>query len=149
MQAALEYFGDSVEYLARPTIAGELPVRQHVNLEKSQSSSDVQQTLSAAVPFGLIPQENSINGSVVETYNILRIPAVGQETFVRGVTVFGVKHSLVTRRGVKLENIEKVLSHEQVRSCDEIIGIRDSISRWFRHWDSAGNGYPNTCLGHL
>lgn len=82
---------------------------------------DVQETLSAIVPFGIIPQENSTNGSVVETYNVLRVPAVGQETFVRGVTVFRVKHSLVTRRGVKLENIEKVLSHEQVRSYDEII----------------------------
>ncbi|KAF8560445.1 PDT-domain-containing protein [Imleria badia] len=94
-QAALECFGDSVEYIARPTIA------------------DVQRTLSAAVPFGIIPQENCINGSVVETYNILRIPVVGQETFVRGATVFAVKHSLVTRRGVKLEDIKKVLSHEQ------------------------------------
>ncbi|KAF8140167.1 Prephenate dehydratase-domain-containing protein [Boletus edulis] len=94
-QAALECFGDSVEYLARPTIA------------------DVQRTVSAVVPFGIIPQENSLNGSVVETYNILRIPEVGQGTFVRGATVFAVKHSLVVRRGVKLENIEKVLSHEQ------------------------------------
>jgi prephenate dehydratase len=94
-QAALQCFGDSVEYLARPTI------------------TDVQQTLSVVVPFGIIPQENSINGSVVETYNVLRIPAVGQETFVRGVTVFAVKHSLVTRRGVKLEHIETILSHEQ------------------------------------
>lgn len=68
------------------------------------------------MPFGIIPQENSINGSVVETYNVLRLPAIGQETFVRGATVFAVKHNLVTRRGVKLENIEKVLSHEQVRS---------------------------------
>ncbi|KAI9572877.1 Prephenate dehydratase-domain-containing protein [Boletus coccyginus] len=94
-QAVLEHFGDSVEYLARPTI------------------TDVQQTLSVVVPFGIIPQENSINGSVVESYNVLRIPAVGQETFVRGVTVFAVKHSLVARRGVKLENVEKILSHEQ------------------------------------
>jgi prephenate dehydratase len=85
-----------------------------MSIEGSQSSSDVQQTLSVVVPFGIIPQENSINGSVVETYNVLRIPAVGQETFVRGVTVFAVKHSLVTRRGVKLEHIETILSHEQV-----------------------------------
>ncbi|KAH0838383.1 Prephenate dehydratase-domain-containing protein [Lanmaoa asiatica] len=109
-QAAFEYFGDSVEYLARPTIAGEL---QHVNREESQSLSDVQQTLSAAVPFGIVPQENSTNGTVIETYNVLRIPGVGQENFVRGVTVIGVKHSLVIRRGVKMENIEHVLSHEQ------------------------------------
>lgn len=75
------------------------------------------------MPFGIIPQENSINGSVVESYNVLRIPAVGQETFVRGVTVFAVKHSLVARRGVKLENVGKILSHEQVSSCNGIISI--------------------------
>lgn len=73
------------------------------------------------MPFGVIPQENSINGSVVETYNVLRVPVVGQETFVRGVTVLGVKHCLVIRQGVKMENIENVLSHEQVCSCDETI----------------------------
>ena len=77
--------------------------------------------MSAAVPFGIIPQENSTNGSVVETYNVLRSSAVGQATFVRGATVLRVKHSLVTRRGVKLKDIEKVLSHEQVCSYDEIV----------------------------
>lgn len=105
--------------------------------KKCQSPSDVQHTLSAAVPFGIIPQENSITGSVVETYNVLRGPVVGQETFVRGATVFAVKHSLVARRGVKLENIERVLSHEQVRSCRLSL---DSISRSPRLWASASCG---------
>ncbi|KAF9229393.1 PDT-domain-containing protein [Gyrodon lividus] len=94
-QAAHECFKESVEYLAQPTIA------------------DVQQTLSADVPFGIIPQENSINGSVVETYNLLRTPAVGRESFVRGYTVLAIQHSLVVRQGVKIEDIENVLSHEQ------------------------------------
>ncbi|KIJ68343.1 hypothetical protein HYDPIDRAFT_82790 [Hydnomerulius pinastri MD-312] len=94
-QAAYECFGETVSYLAQPTIA------------------DVQQTLSASVPFGLIPQENSINGSVVETYNLLRIPAVGIKTFVRGFTSLGIQHSLVVRQGVKIGDIEHVLSHEQ------------------------------------
>lgn len=101
--------------------------------------SDVQQSLSAVVPFGVIPQENSTNGSVVETYNVLRIPVVGEENFVRGVTVLGVKHCLVIRRGVKMEDIENVLSHEQVCSCDEII-IRFHFMMRLRLWDSAGSG---------
>lgn len=100
------------------------------------------------MPFGVIPHENSINGSVVETYNILRIPVIGQEIFVRGITVFQVKHSLVIRRGVKMENIKNVLSHEQVCSCDETItGLRFMIR--FRLWDSVGSGWLNTCLEHL
>lgn len=94
-QAACECFKDSVEYISQPTIA------------------DVQQALSVDVPFGIIPQENSINGSVVETYNLLRDPAVGRDCIVRGYTVLGIQHSLVVRRGVKMEDVENVLSHEQ------------------------------------
>ncbi|KAF8844011.1 PDT-domain-containing protein [Paxillus ammoniavirescens] len=94
-QAACEFFKDSVEYISQPTIA------------------DVQQALSVDVPFGIIPQENSINGSVVETYNLLRDPAIGRDCIVRGYTVLGIQHSLVVRRGVKMEDVENVLSHEQ------------------------------------
>lgn len=103
------------------------------------------------MPFGLIPQENSTNGSVIETYNILRVPAFGQETFVRGATVLEVKHSLVTRRGVKLEDIETVMSHEQVRrrhGHHHLDGVSHLTITSSRLWDNAESGYPHTCLEH-
>ncbi|KAH7883680.1 Prephenate dehydratase-domain-containing protein [Phlebopus sp. FC_14] len=94
-QAAYECFGSSVDYVPQTTIA------------------DVQQSLSTDVPFGIVPQENSIYGSVVETYNLLRNPAVGEETFVRGVTLLAIQHCLIVRRGVRIDDIKHVLSHEQ------------------------------------
>jgi len=76
--------------------------------------SDVFQSLSPHLPFGIVPQENSTNGSVVETYNALRTSSIGHVNFIRGYTALAVSHCLVVRHGVKLEDIEHVLSHEQV-----------------------------------
>ncbi|KAG1867956.1 Prephenate dehydratase-domain-containing protein [Suillus subalutaceus] len=81
-QAAFDAFGDSVHYVAKQTIAG------------------VIESLSSELPFGIIPQENSTNGSVIETYNLLRSEFVGRDSFV-------------VRQNVKIEDIEHVFSHEQ------------------------------------
>lgn len=94
-QAAFDCFGASVEYVPKQTIEA------------------VFQSLSPDVPFGIVPQENSTYGSVIETYNLLRDPTIGQNNFIRGYTVLAIRHCLVVRQGVKLENIDHVLSHEQ------------------------------------
>ncbi|KAG2044740.1 Prephenate dehydratase-domain-containing protein [Suillus americanus] len=94
-QAAFDAFGDSVHYVAKQTITG------------------VFESLSSEVPFGIIPQENSTNGSVIETYNLLRCEFAGRDSFVRGETTLPIKHSLVVRQNVKIEDIEHVFSHEQ------------------------------------
>lgn len=94
-QAAFDAFGDSVHYVAKQTIA------------------DVFESLSSELPFGIVPQENSTNGSVIETYNLLRCEVIGRDSFVRGETNIPIKHSLVVRQNVKIEDIEHVFSHEQ------------------------------------
>lgn len=94
-QAAYECFGPSVEYVPQHTIG------------------DVFQSLSPHLPFGIVPQENSTNGSVVETYNSLRTSSIGHDNFIRGYTALAVTHCLIVRHGVKLEDIEHVLSHVQ------------------------------------
>ena len=76
--------------------------------------AEVFKAVSPDIPFGLLPQENSVFGTVTETYDLLRLPEVGTEKFVRGELILSVRHSLLVRRGVKLEDIERVLSHEQV-----------------------------------
>jgi prephenate dehydratase len=94
-QAAFNIFGDSVRYVAKQTITG------------------VFESLSSELPFGIIPQENSTNGSVIETYNLLRSEFVGRDSFVRGETNLPIEHCLVVRQNVKIEDIEHVFSHEQ------------------------------------
>ncbi|KII93555.1 hypothetical protein PLICRDRAFT_152397 [Plicaturopsis crispa FD-325 SS-3] len=103
-QVAYDAYGSSVQYCEKKTI------------------TDVFNAVSSEVPFGMIPQENSIFGSVIETYNLLRQPKMGQDIFVRGEATLGVKHCLLVRKGVKLEQIRRVLSHEQaLGQCSRFI----------------------------
>ena len=60
----------------------------------------------------MVPQENSTFGSVIETCNTLRGFHPG---FVRGEVLLKIDHCLLVRKGVKLDEIRKVVSHEQVR----------------------------------
>lgn len=66
--------------------------------------------------MGLIPQENSIYGIVVEVYDIIRLPDFGRKAFVRGEVTINIQHCLITRKGVALDDVRRVLSHEQVRA---------------------------------
>lgn len=63
--------------------------------------------------YGVVPQENSIFGSVIETYDSLRYAG----TFVRGETSLRIDHCLLARKGATLGDVKTVLSHEQVRTC--------------------------------
>lgn len=86
-------------------------------------------SLSSTIPICVVPQENSIFGSVVETYDNLRRSDCG---FVQGEVLLKVKHCLVVQNGITLGEIRRVMSHEQVRSLDglslqgftQYIGIR-------------------------
>ncbi|GLB36243.1 putative prephenate dehydratase [Lyophyllum shimeji] len=89
-EAAHKLFGPGVEYYDRDTIEG------------------VFQALPAIADAGVVPQENSIFGNVIETYDNLR-----EAGFVRGEVTLEVMHCLLVRPGVKLQDIQKVLSHEQ------------------------------------
>jgi hypothetical protein len=60
-----------------------------------------------------VPQENSIFGAVIETDDLLRLPIAGRDLFVVGEVTLGIQHYLIVRKGVQLEEIETVLSHEQ------------------------------------
>lgn len=77
------------------------------------ASIDVFDTISSTAKLGVVPQENTIFGSVIETYDVLRKPDAG---FVRGEITLRIQHCLLTRQGVELRDVQKVMSHEQV-SC--------------------------------
>ena len=78
-----------------------------------QCCTDVFRSVDASFPLGLLPQENSIFGTVVETYDLLRDPMLGCSAWIRGTVTLPVQHSLVVRSGTQLSDIRRVLSHEQ------------------------------------
>ncbi|TFK30535.1 PDT-domain-containing protein [Coprinopsis marcescibilis] len=92
-EAAHRFFGQSTRYEERATI------------------KDVFRALcSSSTDFGVVPQENTIFGSVVETYDLLRDLDGG---FIVGEVTLRIDHCLLVKPGVRLENIQTVLSHEQ------------------------------------
>ncbi|KDR85090.1 hypothetical protein GALMADRAFT_233707 [Galerina marginata CBS 339.88] len=100
-EAAFQKFGQETEYDERNSIA------------------DVFRALSPEVPLGVVPQENSIFGIVIETYDILRSPTAN---FIRGEITLKVEHCLLVRKGVKLNQIQRVMSHEQaLGQCRDFI----------------------------
>ncbi|KAF7304709.1 Prephenate dehydratase domain-containing protein [Mycena kentingensis (nom. inval.)] len=69
---------------------------------------------SKSAHSGVVPQENSIFGTVVETYDALR--QLGDDChagFIRGEIILEVNHCLLVPRGLKLSDIRRVKSHEQ------------------------------------
>ncbi len=69
--------------------------------------------LSPETPFAIIPQGNSIHGSVIESYDLFRLPGAGKDVFIRDEVVLKVQHCLIVRAGVRLQDITRVISHEQ------------------------------------
>ncbi|MBE3113411.1 MAG: prephenate dehydratase [Actinobacteria bacterium] len=57
---------------------------------------------------GLVPMENSIEGSVNITQDILTFES---EAKIIGEVTIPVKHSLIGKKNIKLDNIKKVISH--------------------------------------
>ncbi|KAB5594055.1 Prephenate dehydratase [Ceratobasidium theobromae] len=62
------------------------------------------------VDFACIPLENSLHGSVIETFDLLRD---GRIVTIGGESVMGIEHCLVVCRGITMGDIKRALSHEQ------------------------------------
>ncbi|TFK41061.1 Prephenate dehydratase-domain-containing protein [Crucibulum laeve] len=98
-EAAFAKFGTQADYNEQQTIAG------------------VFHALSETIPLGVVPQENSIFGNVIETYDALQ-----HAGFVRGEITLKVQHCLLVRKGVKMDDIQKIMSHEQaLGQCQDFI----------------------------
>jgi len=112
-QAAYDRFGETVRYVGKTAIA------------------DVYESVrSGECPIGLIPQENSIHGIVIEVYDILKLLDFGKDVFVRGEVTINIHHCLITRKGVALEEVRRVLSHEQaLGQCSQFIRnhLKDAV----------------------
>lgn len=68
--------------------------------------------------FGVLPFANSTTGSVVQTYSLMRI----HNFKICAQTKVKVDHCLAVKKGVKLEDIKSIYSHEQgIMQCSEFI----------------------------
>ena len=68
--------------------------------------------------YGIVPLENSTAGSVNQTYNLL----TKHDFYIVRSLKMQINHSLLAPRGVKLEDIKEIFSHEQaINQCSEFI----------------------------
>ena len=74
--------------------------------------------------FGILPLENSSAGSVNQIYDLM---AKYNCSIVRTARVH-VRHTLVAAKGVKLENIKEIYSHEQaLLQCNDFLGSLKNV----------------------
>ena len=73
---------------------------------------------AGAAEFGILPIINSTAGSVVQTYELMR-----QYDFkICAQAKLKISHCLAARKGVRLEDIHDIYSHEQaLRQCSDLI----------------------------
>jgi len=91
-EAIIAFLGESVEPVPRPYL------------------KDVFDTVEAGeADAGLVPVENSIEGSIVRTYDLLNERTLK----AGGESVHRIVHCLISNHGVKLEDVKKVFSHPQ------------------------------------
>lgn len=66
--------------------------------------------------FGMLPLENSLHGAVTSVYDILR----GRSVFIVRSVKLPIRHSILAKKGTRLEDIREVYSHEQaLAQCKE------------------------------
>ena len=90
--AVYSYFGNSVDVLPCKTFR-----EVFEKVEKRE------------VDYGVVPVENSLVGSVVETYDLF----LEYDLKVRGEIIIKVSHCLITNMETDLDSVEVVYSHPQ------------------------------------
>lgn len=88
--AAQKQYGNNVDYMGFPSFS---------QVFKSVAVGEVD--------FGVVPIENTIAGSIYQHYDLLESFGV----FVTGEIVMRIKHHLLTKKGMEVGGLKKVLSH--------------------------------------
>lgn len=82
---------------------------------------------------GLVPVENTIEGSITRTYDLLK----ERSLTVFGETVFRVSHCLIANPGVEITDIKRVYSHPQALGQSRAYLATHSIEA-VNYYDTAG-----------
>jgi prephenate dehydratase len=90
---------------------------------------------SGAVDGAVLPIENSLHGSVAEHYDLL----LAQPVRIARESLFRVRHNLIARPGVALEDIKRVMSHPVALSqCRNWLAARPRF-QVVNFYDTAGS----------
>ncbi|MEE8355360.1 MAG: prephenate dehydratase, partial [Candidatus Bathyarchaeia archaeon] len=91
-EAIIQHFGDKAQPVPRPYL------------------KDVFDTVeTGGADLGLVPAENSLEGSIVRTFDLL----LERGLKVQGETVLRVIHCLIANKGVTLRDLKRAYSHPQ------------------------------------
>ncbi|MBE7089864.1 MAG: bifunctional chorismate mutase/prephenate dehydratase, partial [Clostridiales bacterium] len=73
---------------------------------------------SGLCDYGIVPLENSSAGSVNQTYDLL----AKHDFFIVRSLKMQINHVLVSKKGVRLENVKEIFSHEQaINQCGSFL----------------------------
>ena len=118
-EAALSYFGSKIEFLPCKTLR---TVFQAVESDKAT--------------VGMVPVENSLEGAVSETYDLL----LSSSLIVSGEYNLRVKHCLITNQSVRIKDIKRVYSHPQaLAQCRRFLETLGA--EIIPYYDTAGSAY--------
>jgi prephenate dehydratase len=88
---------------------------------------------SGAATYGFIPVENTIAGTVVENYDLL----FANDLFVIAEAYMPIRHTLLGKKGTRLEDIKEALSHPHaLKQCKDYLKSRNI--QWAPTYDTAG-----------
>ncbi len=88
---------------------------------------------SGAVEYGVVPVENSVAGSINQTYDLL----LEHDLHVTKEYILRVRHCLLSRPGIRLEDVKRVISHPQaLAQCDGFLARHHLPSE--QVYDTAG-----------
>ena len=85
------------------------------------------------VTYGFIPVENTIAGTVVENYDLL----FANEVFVIAEAYLPVRHTLLAKKGARIEDIKEAFSHPHaLKQCKAF--LKSNGIRMMATYDTAG-----------
>jgi prephenate dehydratase len=120
IQVALQgELGAYRELAAREFFPGEIEVAPEVTFDEVFEKAE-----AGAVPYGIVPIESSLAGSIHQNYDLL----LEHKLWIVGEIKLRIVHHLIVHSGVGLADLRKVVSHPQALSqCRDFLhGINRS-----------------------
>jgi prephenate dehydratase len=107
---------------------------------------------SGSVEFGVVPIENSLEGSVTSTLDVL---ISDEQIFIYNELVVRIEHCMMVKPGTQPEDVQVIYSHPQaLGQCREFLGksfpnaqLEASLSTAAAVMDMINSGYGSASIG--